>query len=178
MDTDEQLHEEFYKLEFAVSRGIRYYTARAQFWLTLLKTVEIMGLVLNAGAFAFLFRDEFIAGRVVVAISSFLSVVTLCFQATSRWELNIAQKRRFHELLELFPVNKELESYELLKKIKDARNSIEKDDDTLFKCLSVLCHNEECDARDMPEAKHPLTWIQSHIGTIFPLKYSEKTVKK
>ena len=170
MAEQQDVHDEFERQNFAAYRAIRYYTSRKTFWMALLVSSELLGLILNASAFSVLFVNITV-GKILVAVSCFLSLLIVCLQASRRCQKNLEQKARFHEHLRLFPVDPSGETYELLKKIKDNRNSIEKNDDTLFPCLSVICHNQECVARDiLGEIKH-LNWFQSTIGRILPIPY-------
>ena len=170
MSEQEDIHDEFKRQNFVASRAIRYYTSRKTFWMTLLVSSEVLGLMLNASAFTFLFINLTI-GKVIVAAACLLSLLIVCFQASTRCQKNLEQKVRFHDHLKLFPVDPAKETYELLKTIKDNRIAIEKDDDTLFPCLSVICHNQECVARGIPEEIKYLTWFQSNIGRILPIPY-------
>lgn len=164
------IHDEFKRQNFAASRAIRYYTSRKTFWMTLLVIAELLGLILNASAFSFLFVNVTV-GKIMVAVSCLLSLLIVCLQASRRCQKNLEQKTRFHEHLMLFPTDPSKETYELLKSIIDNRNTIEKDDDILFPCLSVICHNQACIARDIPEEIKNLTWVQSNIGRVFPISY-------
>lgn len=159
--------------EFSARRAIRYHGYRIRFWLTLLKASEIMEFLLGASAFVSLLAKAPSVAMVLTLISTLLAGLVICFHASARAESNMNQRNRFYDHLRLFPSDESLWTAHLLDKIKASRDKIQKLDGPLFPCLSVRCHNDECQAMGRPDERHEMTWFQKHIGSVFPISYEE-----
>lgn len=159
--------------KFSARRAIRYHGYRIRFWLTLLRASEIMEFLLGASAFASLIAKVPSVAMALTLVSTLLAGLAICFQASTRAENNMTQRNRFYDHLKLFPSDESLWTAHLLDKIIASRNKIQKDDGVLFPCLSVRCHNDECQAIGALDERHEMTWFQKNIGSIFPISYEE-----
>lgn len=159
--------------EFSARCAIRYHGYRIRFWLTLLKASEIMEFLLGASAFASLIANAPSVAMVLTLISTLLAGLVICFHASARAERNMNQRNRFYDHLKLFPSAESLRTAHLLDKIIASRTQIQKDDGVPFPCLSVRCHNDECQAMGRLDERHEMTWFQKHVGSIFPISYDE-----
>jgi len=166
-----EVRREIGEQEFAAQRAVRYHGHRILFWTTTLKASEVLEFVLSASAFAALWQKVPSVALVLTFVSTFVSGLVLCFQASTRLKNNLSQRNLFYEHLKLFPSDPEKRTADLLDRIKNSRLSIQKNDGTQFPCLSVRCHNELCMAIGRPDRIEPLTWFQKHIGSIFPIPY-------
>lgn len=69
------------------------------------------------------------------------------------------------------PIDESEENLGLLKRIRNERLIIEKDETILLECLDVHCHNKQCVAEDRREDMRPMTLWQKTVGRVFPLGY-------
>lgn len=166
---------EIHGQEFSARRAIRYHEYRIRFWLTLLRASEILEFLLGASAFVSLLAKIPSLAMTLTFVSTLLAGLVICFQASTRVKDNITQRNRFYDHLRLFPSDESLRTSDLLDRIIASRNNIQKDDGVLFPCLSVRCHNDECQAMGRLDECHKMTWFQKHIGSILPISYEEHT---
>ena len=77
-------------------------------------------------------------------------------------------------LLTLFPIDENEEDVRLLKRIRNERLMVEKDETIILECLDVHCHNKQCLSENRLGDMVKLNWFERWIGTVLPVGYNRK----
>ncbi len=109
--------------------------------------------------------------RVMLWIGFIMGSMSLVQLANKHLQWHAAKKGAFGELMKAIPANEESGTEKVLQEIVARREEIEKDDTVGFRCLDVLCHNEECLARGLNNDIIHLSWWQRHVGLILPINF-------
>ena len=174
MEKDD-LSGKFFAFRTDLERSLRYYAAmrsRCELWAF---AVQALCILTSASFFV-----------VAVAKISETAVRTLAFSASVCLSLSLAerasrradwylQKRRdFSELLGLVPEDEGAFTVALLEDLRRRRLELEADEPPLYGYLSVLCHNEVCEAVGAPEQKVHMSWWQRNVLRFLPVSYESR----
>ncbi len=172
MDADE-LSGKFFEFRTDLERSLRYYAvmrARCELWAF---AVQALCILTSASFFAAAVCD--ISPRLMkclaFAASACLSL-SLAERVSRRADWYLQKRRDFSELAGLVPLDEGAFTVALLEGLKRRRLELEADEPPVYGCLSVLCHNEECEAVGRPECKAPLTWWQRNVLRFLPVSYA------
>lgn len=78
----------------------------------------------------------------------------------------------------LFPIDEEEENVALLKRIRNERLLIEKDETVILDCVNVKCHNQQCLAENRDEDMVELNLWEKTVGQVFPVSYHRSNCHK
>lgn len=172
--TQEQIADSLYDLQFAADRSKRYHAYRVDFHRGLCLTIQIVNCIAASAAFAKALDGWPLVKSCLCMAAALLSGVAAYQCLSKKIESHAEKKAKFGDLKMMFPVDLEKGTEEIIARIRDAREAIEKDDTRGFHCLDVLTHNEELQARGIKGQSKPLNWFQRILGcTVIPLSYRE-----
>lgn len=163
---------QFYRLQTDLDQFRRYYAAmraRCSLWSFVLPILWVLT------AFSTYMAIAGEASSSTISTLAFLAAVWACLslaEGLSRRTNSYLQKQKsFSRLLGLITAEKELPSVDMLRMMAQKVGELKAEERPLYGCLSVLCHNEACEAFGMQECINELTWMQRHIWRFFPVPY-------
>ena len=165
------IHREFLNLQSDCYRSARYWTCREVFWCFIDHVCKFVIFLTSGGAAclnAFGNDPKSIGWCVASAIASF---ILESFAVQGRISFAVRQCQRYNTILTLFPIDETEDDVKLLKRIRNERLKVEKDETVILECLDVHCHNKQCVAEDRREDMRPMTLWQKTVGRVFPLGY-------
>lgn len=161
--------EKIQKLKFEIACSKRYH-ARRMAWhkemLFFLQFVELF--VASAGL---LVPMSELWHRMILCLGFIVAGLSLVQVAGKNKQWHESKKAAFGELMKSILAKEGLWTEKDLRDILVRREEIEKDDDVGFRCLDIICYNEECIAEGLNKDVKPLSWWQRHVGKILPLDY-------
>lgn len=173
------LSSKFLQLKTDLDRSLRYYAvmrARCALWSFVVQAL----CVLTASS-------TFVAAAggsspplmmVLAFLAAVCSCISLAERASARADWYLQKRKSFSDLMGRIPLDEEQYSVETLQNLTCERLMLEADESPVYGCLSVLCHNEVCEAYGKPEYKCELTWMQRHVWRFFPVSYKTPTKGK
>ena len=173
------LSSKFFQLKTDLDRSLRYYAvmrARCALWSFVVQTL----CVLTASS-TFVAAAGGSSPPLMMALA-FLAAVCSCLslaeRASARADWYLQKRKSFSDLMGRIPLDEEQFSVPILENLTRERLMLEADESPVYGCLSVLCHNEVCEAVDRPECKCELTWMQRYVWRFFPVSYKTPTKGK
>ncbi len=175
----QELANKFFQLRTDMDRSLRYYAAmrtRCAIWAF---CVQSLGILTASLSFAAVVGES--STRLMTALA-FLAAVCSCLslaeRASSRADWYLQKRKSFSELMGRIPLDDGMFSVAILESLTRERLALEADEAPVFGCLSVLCHNEVCEAYGKLDYKCELTWMQRHVWRYFPVSYKTPTKGK
>ncbi len=159
--------EKIWDQKFEISCSQRYHAYRMAWHQGMVLFLQFIELLMTFSVLLSFHGERW--QRVVLWISFILGSMSLVQIANKHLEWHTAKKIAFGELMKTIPVNEESGTEKDLQAIVARREEIEKDDTVGFRCLDVLCYNEECLARGLNNKIIHLPWWRRYIGLILPL---------
>ncbi len=157
-------------LKFEIACSKRYHAHRIAWhkkMLFFLQFVELCvtstGLLIPMGEFWY---------RIILWLGFIVSGMSLVQVAGKNKQWHESKKVAFGELMKCILAKEGSWTDKDVQDIRIRREEIEKDDDVGFRCLDIICYNEECIAEGLNKDIKPLSWLQRHLGTILPLDYT------
>ena len=108
------------------------------------------------------------------AAAAIATFVLESFAVQGKITFAVKQCQRYATLLALFPIDGEDGDAKLLKRIRNERLMVEKDETVILECLDVHCHNKQCVAENRLGDMVKLSWFERWIGTVLPFGYNRK----
>jgi len=167
------LHKAFLDHQSDCYRSARYWACREIFWSFVDHVCKLIVFVTSAGAVCIQAVGGNPASVGWSAASALATFALESFAVQGRIAFAVRQCQRYNALLTLFPIDETEETVGLLKRIRNERLMVEKDETVLLECLDVRCHNKQCYAEGRPEDMRPLTWFQKTLGLVFPFRYAD-----
>lgn len=165
----ETLADKLWEQKFAICCSKRYHAHRMAWHQGMAYALQFVELCATSSVLLGLFGEKW--RQAMLGLGAIVAGMSLVQLAGKHLQWHAAKKEAFGELMKRIPVDEEDGTEELLREIVARREEIEKDDDAGFRCLDVLCHNEECLAQGLEKFMKPLSFWQRYVGTILPLKY-------
>ena len=172
---NEVLHRQFTDHQFSCYRSSRYWAAREIFWRFIDHLCKLLIFVTSAGAVCIKAIGGDPAAIGWIAAAALSAYILESFAVQGKITFASRQCQRYVTVLMLFPIEEGEETPALLKRIRNERLMVEKDETILLECLDVFCHNKECVAEGRPEDAIPLTWFQRWIGCYLPFSFKRST---
>lgn len=173
------LSSKFLQLKTDLDRSLRYYAvmrARCALWSFV---IQSLCLLTASSAFVAVVQGSHpMLMKTLVLGSTICMSLSLAERASNRADWYLKKRKSFSDLMGRIPLDKEQFSVTILENLTRERLMLEADESPVYGCLSVLCHNEVCEAVGMPEYKCKLTWLQHHIWRFFPVSYKTPTKGK
>ena len=173
------LSSKFLQLKTDLDRSLRYYAvmrARCELW-----SFVVQSLCVLTASSTFVAAAGGSSPPVMMALA-FLAAVCSCLslaeRASDRADWYLQKRKSFSDMLGRIPLDEEQYTAESLQNLTHERLMLEADETPVYGCLSVLCHNEVCEAYGEPDYKHELTWMQHHVWRFFPVSYKTPTKGK
>ena len=170
--TSEEIHRAFLDHQTDCYRSARYWACREIFWSFVDHVCKLAVFVTSAGAVCVKAVGGDPASVGWCAASALAAFVLESFAVQGKISFAIRQCQRYNAVLTLFPIDESEETLALLKRIRNERLKVEKDETVILECLDVRCHNKQCVAEGRPEDARPLTWFQKTFGLVFPSGYA------
>lgn len=171
MDAD-MLSGKFFEFRTDIDRSLRYYAAmraRCELWAF---AVQALCILTSASFFVAAVTEisSLLMKCLAFAASACLSL-SLAERASRRADWYLQKRRDFSELLGRVPLDEGAFTVALLEDLRRRRLELEADEPPLYGYLSVLCHNEVCEAEGCPESKVRLSWWQRNVLRFLPIPY-------
>ncbi len=173
------LSSKFLQLKTDLDRSLRYYAvmrARCALWSFV---VQALCLLTASSAFVAVVEGSCpMLMKTLVLGSTICMSLSLAERASARADWYLQKRKTFSDLMGRIPLDEEQFSVAILENLTHERLMLEADESPVYGCLSVLCHNEVCEAVGMPEYKCELTWFQHHVWRFFPVSYKTPAKRK
>lgn len=166
------LSNEFLKLKTDLDRSLRYYAAmrsRCALW-----SFAVQALCVLTASSTFVAAAGGSSPPLLMALAfaaAVCSCLSLAERASDRADWYLQKRKSFSELMGRIPLDEETFSVAALESLTRERLALEADEAPVFGCLSVLCHNEVCEAYGKPDYKCELTRMQRYVWRFFPVSY-------
>lgn len=171
MDT-QTLSSKFLQLKTDLDRSLRYYAAmrkRCAIWAF---CVQSLGILTASLSFAAVVGESSTRLMTVLAfLTAVCSCLSLAERASNRADWYLQKRKSFSELMGRIPLDEGTFSVAALESLTRERLALEADEAPVFGCLSVLCHNEVCEAYGQLDCKCELTRMQRYVWRFFPVSY-------
>ena len=162
----------FLQLRTDLDRSLRYYAvmrARCALWSFVVQALCV--LTASSAFVAVVGGSSPKLMKALVFIATVCMSLSLAERASARADWYLQKRKSFSDLMGRIPLDEEQFSVQILENLTRERLMLEADESPVYGCLSVLCHNEVCEAVGMPEDKCELTWLQHHVWRFFPVSY-------
>lgn len=169
-----EIHQAFANHQTDCYRSIRYWACRETFWRFVDHVCKLFIFVTSAGAVCIKAIGGDPASVGWCAASAMATFVLESFAVQGKITFAVKQCQRYSMLLTLFPVDETEEDIRLLKRIRNERLMVEKDETILLECLDVHCHNKQCVAENRLDDIVKLSWIERWIGVFLPIGFRHK----
>ena len=166
-----EIHKDFLNHQSDCYRSARYWAYREMAWSIVDHVCKLVIFITSAGAVCVKAIGGDPASVGWCAASALAAFVLESFAVQGRISFAIRQCQRYNAVLLLFPIDESEENIGLLKRIRNERLMVEKDETILLECLDVYCHNKQCLAENRQEDMWPMTRFQKTVGIIFPFSY-------
>ena len=162
---EKALTERFWEMKFGLLRSFYYYEARLLFWsgaLTFCYIVE--------AAIVILCLFQVIPVEWKTASATALALVGTTLGGYKRIKTLRRQKRAMGDCLSLTPYREKDETGKLFQKIKNKRESAERQDDILFETLDAICDNKARMTLGVAD-RYEISGMRAFWGWWLPLPY-------
>ena len=173
--TPEELHQAFAEQQSDCYRSARYWACRETFWRFIDHLCKLFIFLTSAGAVCIQAIGEDAAGTGWCAAAALATFILESFAVQGKITFAVKQCQRYATILTLFPIDESEEDAKLLKRIRNERLMIEKDETIILECLDVICHNKQCLAENRLEDMVKLNWIERWIGRFLPIGFNKKS---
>ena len=170
MDKD-KLHQEFESHHFACCRDARYWAHREVFWRFIDHVCKLFIFLAASGAVCIKAFGGDASSLKWCAAAALATFALESFAVQEKITFAMKHSQRYTALLMIFPINDGEESEALLKRIRNERLRIEVEETILLDCLSVICHNEQCEAEGLSAYKVKIGWFRRTVGRYFPIGF-------
>ena len=165
-EQDDETEYERWAISFAISRSQRYCIRRAAHYEKWANRVVILSLLASSAVVGDLLRGEQAIALWAGAGVFLLSVLSLVLGWPEKARRFRDFYRRYYDLeIQITRAGTSLRR-EDIDVIQASYAEIERDEPKVIGDLMILCRNEECDARGLPEEKTPLskwrTWLADY----------------
>ena len=171
MEKDD-LSDKFFEFRTDLERSLRYYAAmraRCELWAF---AVQVLCILASSSVFAAALSGlSETAVRALAFAAAVCASLSLAERASRKADWYLQKRRDFSELLGRVPLDEGSFTVALLEELTRARLGLEADEPPLYGCLSVLCHNEVCEAFGAPEQKVHMSWWQRNVLRFLPVSY-------
>jgi hypothetical protein len=163
---------DFYDVAFAIHRSRRYHAKMRAFYQTFHDYTTAATAISGASGFVAIVADAAVIAKVLTAIVAIASSLDLVFGFDKKAALHDGLCRRFTDLaarLEEWD-----QTIENLRRAKEARLEIEKDEPSEKRLIDLIAQNEESRSRGVSTDKLvKLTWWQRRFGYLFTFGMKE-----
>ena len=173
--TPEGIHQAFADQQSDCYRSARYWACRETFWRFIDHLCKLFIFLTSAGAVCLKAIDRDPAGTGWCAAAALATFVLEAFAVQGKITFAVKQCQRYAAILALFPIEESEEDARLLKRIRNERLMVEKDETVVLPCLDVICHNRQCVAEGRLGDRVKLSWFEWLVGRFVPIGYSLKT---
>lgn len=171
MEKDD-LSDKFFEFRTDLERSLRYYAAmraRCELWAF---AVQSLCVLASSSVFAAALSGlSETAVRALAFAAAVCASLSLAERASRKADWYLQKRRDFSELLGRVPLDEGAFTVALLEDLSRRRLELEADEPPLYGCLSVLCHNEVCEAEGCPDSKVHLSWWQRNVLRFLPVSY-------
>ena len=164
------LADQIWEQKFEIGRSKRYHAHRMAWHHRIAFLFQFIELSATSSVLLGLIGERF--QPYILGLGAIVTGLSLGHLSGKYLQWHAAKKEAFGELMKIIPDNEEEATPDLLHRIVVRREEIEKDDDVGFRCLDMVCYNEECRARGLYDRMVHLSLWQRYVGTIFPLDYN------
>ena len=167
----EELHSLFCDQQSDCGRSARYWNCREVFWRFVDHLCKLLIFLASSGSVclaAIGLNPEALCWSAAAALATFILET---FAVQGKVTFAIKQAQRYVSLLTLFPIDETEEDVELLKRIRNERLMIEKDETIILDCVNVKCHNLQCLAENRKQDMVEMTFWEKTLGQILPMTY-------
>ena len=172
--TQEETHQEFANQQSDCYRSARYWACREVFWRFVDHVCKLFIFFTSAGAVCVKAIGSDPASVVWCATAAFASFILESFAIQGKIVFAVKQCQRYKAILALFPIDETEESIKLLKRIRNERLNVEKDETIILECLDVICHNKQCISENRLDDIMKLNVLERTIGRFFPIGFAQK----
>ncbi len=166
-----ELHQAFADQQSDCYRSARYWACREVFWRFVDHLCKLFIFLASAGGVCVVAAGQDPTGVGWCAASALATFALEAFAVQGKVTFAVRQCQRYATILTLFPIDGTEETPALLKRIRNERLMVEKDETVVLECLDVLCHNRQCVAEGRNADVAPLTWFQRTVGSVLPFCY-------
>lgn len=175
----QELVDKFFQLQTDLDRSLRYYAAMRTRCAICAFCVQSLGILSASLSFAAVVGESSTRRITVLAfLTAVCSCLSLAERASNRADWYLQKRKSFSELMGRIPLDEGTFSVATLESLTRERLALEADEAPVFGCLSVLCHNEVCEAVGRPEYKCELTWMQRYVWRFLPVSYKTPAKRK
>lgn len=160
-----QLEQDFYDLEFAARKSIRYLTKRQRFFNNLHTFTVAVSAISGSSAFISVLSNNNTLAVALTAVIAVSSTLDLVIGFAKKHDLYNDLQIRFTSLLSKIVQSSQTE--ENFKMLTVERLEIEKDEPTQMTILNVICHNEEVTAQGIKDGIYKISWLQKKLRNFF-----------
>lgn len=166
---EEQMLDEWYKLEFGVRRSVRYNLRRRAFFEFWHRVTSASAVLFGSATLTSLFANlpahwTAAAAGVVTLLGGIDLVIGLAARAWTHADI----ARRFIELEKQMVTAPRSDAE--LRRLINARLDIERDEPPVLGVLNVICHNDLLRAQGMYSQIVPVTWFQRRLAHFVDFK--------
>ena len=172
--TPEELHQAFAEQQSDCYRSARYWACRETFWRFIDHLCKLFIFLTSAGAVCIQAIGGNPAGTGWCAAAALATFVLESFAVQGKITFAVKQCQRYATILTLFPIDESEEDAKLLKRIRNERLMVEKDETIILECLDVICHNKQCLSGNRLDDMVKLNWIERWIGRFLPIGFKKK----
>ena len=171
----QELHQAFIDQQSDCYRSARYWACRETFWRFIDHLCKLFIFLTSAGAVCIQVIGKDPAGKVWCAAAALATFVLESFAVQGKITFAVKQCQRYATILTLFPIDESEEDAKLLKRIRNERLMVEKDETITLECLDVICHNKQCLSENRLDDMVKLNWIERWIGRFLPIGFKKKS---
>ena len=166
------LHQAFANHQSDCYRSARYWACREMFWRFIDHGCKLIIFLTSAGAVCLkaIGNDPKSIGWCAAAALATFMLEALAIQG--RITFAVKQCQRYNTILTLFPIDESEEDAKLLKRIRNERLMVEKDETIILECLDVLCHNKQCISEGRRNDMVKLNPFERWVGIFLPISYT------
>lgn len=172
--TPEELHQAFADHQADCNRSVRYWACRETFWRFVDHVCKLFIFLTSSGATCIAATGGDSKNVGWCAASAMATFILESFAVQGKITFAVKQCQRYSMLLTLFPIDENEEDVRLLKRIRNERLMVEKDETIILECLDVHCHNKQCLSENRLGDMVKLNWFERWIGTVLPVGYNRK----
>ena len=168
------LTDSFDAMRFDLERSIRYWACRETFWRFVDHVCKLFIFVTSSGAVCIQAVDGNPSNTGWCAASAMATFLLESFAVQSKITFAVKQCQRYAALLTLFPIDETEQDARLLKRIRNERLMVEKDETIILDCLNVHCHNKQCVSENRLDDLVKLSFIERWVGVYLPIGFKTK----
>lgn len=147
-----ELEVQIKELEFEIDISIRYHMKCQNFYMFWHKFITLFTTIFGASSFIILIAGaDSLAATITTGIVSLLTILELHIGFIHKYSIHNELYKKFVELdkklrsIKFKFINEEIYDNQQLNEISDRILNISRKEPSLYKGLSMICHNESCD---------------------------------